>query len=531
MPIIGQMPASAWKAELDQLTDRLMARMRELYGDDPDMIASRLPVYHQAIHTFIKAYGDRKVIISRAPGRINLLGNHIEHRGGHVNYVAVNRETLLVASARNDDRVSLCNALSDRFGAREFSINDLLPPASRGRWLDYIQTVKITSRDWENYVRAAVLHLQDHFADVPIKGMDIAVAGDIPIAAGLSSSSSLVVSTLEAALHFNNLEIPHMQKAEFCGHAEWYAGTRGGAGDHAAMLYARRQAVVHLQFFPLRIKEVPLPAGYRVIACNSLVEHAPPGIFNERIATYEIGLMLVKKHFPQYADKLVHLRDLNAERLGISLSDIYRILKTLPERMSREAIRRALPGQDKRLNTLFAPHSEPAAGYRVRQVVLFGLSECARGAQCRALLEVGDMAGFGKLKTLSHDGDRQFRFLPDGSVQTVENRTSDADLDRLIADLESGDANRIQTAQIHQQPGGYDCSCEPLDQLVDLSNRVPGVIGAGLTGGGLGGCVLVFVRNDAVADLISALNTHFYTPKNHKEGMLICASVGGSGLI
>ena len=161
------MPASAWKAELDQLTDRLMARMRELYGDDPDMIASRLPVYHQAIHTFIKAYGDRKVIISRAPGRINLLGNHIEHRGGHVNYVAVNRETLLVASARNDDRVSLCNALSDRFGAREFSINDLLPPASRGRWLDYIQTVKITSRDWENYVRAAVLHLQDHFADVP----------------------------------------------------------------------------------------------------------------------------------------------------------------------------------------------------------------------------------------------------------------------------------------------------------------------------------------------------------------------------
>ena len=532
MSSLGPLSAATWKTMLSNRDKRLINRLKDIYGDDEALLESRLPLYHQAIDTFIQAYGDHaQTIISRAPGRINLLGNHIEHRGGHVNYMAVNRETLLVAANRSDDQVVLCNALPDRFSARNFAISDLLPPAKRGQWLDFIQTLNHKPHDWENYIRAAILYVQDQFPDTPIKGLNIAVAGDIPIAAGLSSSSSLVVSTLEAALHFNNIKIPHLEKAEFCGRAEWYAGTRGGAGDHAAMLYARKQAIVHLQFFPLRIEEVSLPEGYRVVACNSLVEHAPPGIFNERIATYEIGLILIKKHFPQFADKLVHLRDLNCAHLGIPLSDIYRMLKTLPERMSRINIRTALPEHDKRLTALFAPHSEPSEGYRLRQVVLFGLSECARSARCKSLFEAGDMAGFGKLKYLSHDGDRQFRFSPQGHVTSVVNRTTDADLDSLITDLESGHPNRVENAQIYWQSGGYDCSCEALDELVDLASHIKGVAGAGLTGGGLGGCVLVFVRSDAVQNLIDTLNKAFYDPCNRQDGMLICTSVGGSGLI
>ncbi|MFT5366968.1 MAG: N-acetylgalactosamine kinase [Candidatus Latescibacterota bacterium] len=532
MPQTGTLTAATWQMNLTQKNESLLARLAEIYGNDPEILQSRLPLYQQALDTFIKAYGaDQEIIISRAPGRINLLGNHIEHRGGYVNYVAVNRETLLVASARDDDRVVIHNANPDRFTAREFSISDLLPSAKRGDWLAYIETVNLTSHDWENYIRAAILHLQDHFADTPLKGLNIAIAGDIPIAAGLSSSSSLVVSSLEAALYFNKLDIPHLEKAEFCGRAEWYAGTRGGAGDHAAMLYAQQQTIVHLQFFPLKTEPVALPAGYRVVACNSFVEHAPPGIFNERIATYEIGLMLIKKHFPQYTSKLTHLRDLDASSLGIDTASIYHMLKTLPERMTRDEILNALPEHTARLNTLFAPHSDPKEGYRIRQVVLFGLAECARGAQCKDLLESGNISGFGELKYLSHDGDRQFRYAPDGTETQVENRTTDADLDRLITDLESGDHTRIQNAQIHRQPGGYDCSCEALDKLVDLASRVKGVVGAGLTGGGLGGCVLVLVKEEAINTLVETLERDFYAPQNFKNGLLICASVGGSGIV
>ena len=530
--IIGQQPISKWQDDLNTRSTHLTNHLKAIYGNDLDILESRLPLYKQALQTFANAYGmDRDAIISRAPGRINLLGNHIDHRGGHCNYIAINRETLLVASLRNDDRIVIHNALTDRFKPCEFSISDLLPPEKRGQWLNYIETVGIVPHDWENYIRAAVLHVQDHFADTALKGLDIAIAGDIPIAAGLSSSSSLVVSTLEAILHLNELEIPHLEKAEFCGRAEWYAGTRGGSGDHAAMLYAESQSVVHLRFFPLTTEDVPLPSGYRVVACNSCVEHAPPGIFNERIATYEIGLMLVKKQFPQYASHLEHLRDLNADHLEISQADIYRILRTLPERMSRAKIRTALPEHQDRLDTLFSPHNEPKEGYRVRQVMLFGLAECARSAQCQDLLKSGNMEGFGQLKYLSHDGDRQFTLVTDGSESQQNNRITDTALDILIADLESKDSARISAAQIYNQPGGYDCSCRELDQLVDLASQVDGVVGAGLTGGGLGGCVLVFVREEAVDSLLSTLETKFYTPRGLSDAMLVCASVAGSGLI
>ena len=532
MPQIGKLTAQNWQNNISGPDQTIAQRFIEIYGNDPEIHQSRYPLYKKALDTFVNAYGaDQEIIISRAPGRINLLGNHIEHRGGYVNYVAVNRETLLIASARNDDRVVMHNANSDRFTPREFSIGECLPPAKRGDWLKYIETVDLTSHDWENYVRAAMLHLQDHFPNTPIKGLNIAVAGDIPIAAGLSSSSSLVVSSLEAALYFNQLEIPHLQKAEFCGRAEWYAGTRGGAGDHAAMLYAQQQAIVHLQFFPLKTEPVALPAGYRVVACNSFVEHAPPGIFNERIATYEMGLLLIKKNFAQYASKLKHLRDLNSQTLNIEPADIYRMLKTLPERMSRDDIRKALPEHNTRLDTLFAPHKDPKEGYRIRQVMLFGLAECARGAQCKSLLETGNINGFGELKYISHNGDRQFRYDANGTETPVHNRLTDQDIDSLISDLESGDPNRVEKAQIHRQPGGYDCSCEALDKLVDLASRVEGVVGAGLTGGGLGGCVLVFVKEEAIPILSETLEKEFYAPQNYKNGLLVCASVGGSGLV
>ncbi|MBT3604524.1 MAG: hypothetical protein HN521_15820 [Candidatus Latescibacteria bacterium] len=532
MSQIKKMTADNWQTLLTNKDENLLKRLTDIYGDNPEILESRLPLYQQAVETFINAYGEtHEIIISRAPGRINLLGNHIEHRGGYVNYVAVNRETLLVASQREDDRVVIHNANASRFTPREFSINDLLPPSKRGDWLAYIETLDLPSHDWENYIRAAILYLQDHFANTPIKGLNIAVAGDIPIAAGLSSSSSLVVSTLEAALHFNALEIPHLEKAEFCGHAEWYAGTRGGAGDHAAMLYAQQQAIVHLQFFPLKTEPVALPAGYRVVACNSFVEHAPPGIFNERIATYEVGLMLIKKNFPQHADKLAHLRDLNAQNLGLETTDIYRMLKTLPERITRDEIRNALPEHHTQLDTLFAPHSDPQEGYRLRQVVLFGLAECARGAQCKNLLQSGNINGFGELKYISHNGDRQFKYDTNGIESQITNRITGQEIDHLISDLESDDPTRIENAQIYRQTGGYDCSCEALDKLVDLASQVEGVVGAGLTGGGLGGCVLVLVKEEAVNTLVETLERKFYAPQNYQDGLLICSSVSGSGII
>ena len=521
MSEIGQRSAVAWQSQIQSNDTGIAARLVEIYGDDSAILESRRILLLRAIDTFIGSYGpDREVIVSRAPGRINLLGNHIDHRGGYVNYMAINRDTLLVASPNDDDTVRLANANSERFSPREFSISALLPEDDRGAWHEYIEHAERAEGNWENFIRAPVLYLQDQFADHQIRGMDLAIAGDVPIAAGLSSSSTLVVSTFNAAIRINDLAIPRERQAEFCGAAEWYVGTRGGSGDHAAMLYAKRQALVHLRFFPLVTEEVPFPAGFRVVACNSCVEHAPPRIFNERIATYEIGLMMIKKANPEIADRLNHLRDLTPDATGKSVSDIYAMLGQLPVRATRQEIRETLTEDAGRLDTLFSPHSEPGEGYRLRQVVMFGIGECARSQEGVNLLKANNLEGFGRLKRLSHNGDRQFQFAA-GSTKPVDNRLSDGDIKRLMD----------EAPQLSEQSGGYDCSCAELDELTDIANSVDGCVGAGLTGGGLGGCVLALVREDAVGALVDAVNERYYKPRDLPDNSLVCSSAEGACIV
>ena len=443
----------------------VLARMRQIYGEIPSILAARRKLYIKALRASAGYYGENQTaVIVRSPGRINLLGNHVDHRGGYVNYMAIDREMILVASPREDDTVLLRNADTERFGNRMFRIEEKYPFSQKKTdWLTYIEQNQITPGDWTSYISAGVLYVQHLFPDVKLKGMNLSAVGDIPIGVGLSSSSTLVVTALEAALLLNGLEIPSEEKAIRCGEAEWYVGTRGGAGDHAAMLYAKRQAIMRLRFFPLTTEKIPFPDDYRVVACNSFVEHTSRSIFNERVAAYEIGMMLLKKHLPEFANRLAYLRDVNSGHLRIPPSQIYGMVKTLPERISRQEIKCLLPKQIEALEHLFLSHDEPEEGYRVRGVCLFGIAECARSEHCKDLLINGEMEQFGKLKYISHDGDRVVTHKPDGSIIPWEEQVSDQNLDSLIADLESGEAARLQAAEILYQPGSYRCSCEELD--------------------------------------------------------------------
>jgi galactokinase len=215
----------------------------------------------------------------------------------------------------------------------------------------------------------------------------------------------------------------------------------------------------------------------------------------------------------------MHLRDLNPETTGLSPTEIYKLLKALPIRSSRDEIRSILENDD-RLDTLFTPHPEPADGYRVRQVIVFGIGECARSAQGGDLLKRHDLEGFGELKHLSHSGDRQFRYQG-GESTPVDNRISDADLDTLAT----------QGSPLALQSGGYDCSCAELDELTDIANGVKGCVGAGLTGGGLGGCVLALVREDAVERLVATVNEQYYAPRNLPDNTLVCSSAEGACIV
>ncbi len=538
-------PVGRWRSLLSDPSGTVRRRLHEIYGPDEVEIQRRLGLWTAALDGFAQSYSpDAEVLISRACGRVNLLGMHIDHRGGAVNALGVG-DVIFVAQPRDDDAVVLCNASAD-FPTSRFSISKQLPPDGIDDWDHWtmqqyrLRLAEGTQADWSNYVRAALVYLQhintapDGTFRPPLRGMNVFVAGDVPTCSGLSSSSSLVVAAMEACIAINELAISQMDMVEAARVGEWYVGTRGGGGDHAAIKFSRYGHLAHLGAFPLTVELIPFPEEFCVVLCDSMVVAAKTAaardIFNQRVACYELGMLILRKSFPQYAAKMKLLRDVNPSCLDVDEGAIYEMLKGLPESVTRQQVSQILPEAADQLDRIFRTHEPVEGGYHIRQACLYGIAECLRSQRGAELLGAGDVEGFGELITLSHEGDRMTHLL-DGRRVPLQKTLGDGQLDKLAADVRSSDPKRRDSARLYRQPGGYDVSCQELDELVDIACAAPGVLGAGLVGAGLGGSIVVLTRRDAAAGIIAAVEEHYYNPRSLPLGAQLCGGVGGSGVL
>jgi N-acetylgalactosamine kinase len=535
---------SEWIYLFENRDRDLMAWLADTYGNDEHLINERREVYLKVLGLFVERYGNgknRKVVITRAPGRINLMGRHIDHRGGNVNVMSINKEVIAVSSVRDDDRVTIVNT-SDDFKEREFSISDHLVELDWDNWLSYLESGEIEQMiinakgDWVNYVKAPILRLQYQFRDRKLKGMDMAFTGNIPIAAGLSSSSAMVVSTAEAFHVLNGLDLTPQKFVELCGEGEWYVGSRGGAADHAAMKFAERGYIVKLGFMPFSFEDIySFPMGYKLIIANSHVKANKTtnskDAFNSRVAAYEFGVMIFKDKFPQYKGVVEHLRDINTDKLGVTQSKIYEMLLELPERVKVEDLFALISSENHgKIKRILASHNPPDY-YYVRAVTMFGIAECRRAKLCKEMIEAGEIEEFGKMMNISHNGDRIVYYDEDGNMYEYDWSLPDVKLEKLINDLRSENPERVLRAQIERQPGGYACSISEIDYIVDMALRVEGVMGAQISGAGLGGCVMILVEEGTVNALVAKLEKEYYEPRNLEPDVTVCAPVKGSGLV
>ena len=540
--ISGRRPVSSWMELIKDTRSTFHDKLHQIYGDNDDLRIEAVEMCLRSLGAFTERYGaDRSVFIIRSTGRVNLLGTHIDHRGGSVNPIAV-KHMWLVVEPREDDMVLAKNVESDDFPDEQFSISQCLPTGEKienwDTWCheEYEKRRNNPSVSWSNYIRAAVLYLQhlntkdDGSFSPAIRGMNMMVYGNIPRAAGLSSSSALVMITVEAVIRINSLDIKPADLVEHWGFAEWYVGTRGGCSDHAAIIYGRAGTILHLTAFPLSVERATLPAGYCFVLVNSNVmakkQAGARDIFNSRVAGYVFGLMLIRKNFPQYADKLERLRDVNPEKLGVDESQIYRMVKSLPICADRTDVSRLLPTEEQKIHRVFRSHAEPAEGYPIRQVCLYGIAECIRAEMVPQALRSGDMKRFGELINISHDGDRVTK-LVDGRRVPTDNSYPEERIDTLIGDLESGDAGRMSSAELWRQGGGYNVSLEELDTLVDIALATEGVVGAGLVGAGMGGCIVAVAENEHARQLIENMVEQYYRPRNLPVRAEIITPVGG----
>jgi galactokinase len=364
----------------------LRAALERVYGVGAPDLAAQEARYQHALAAFAAHYGAGEVRVFRAPGRVNLIGEHTDYNHGYVLPLALDKDILFLARARAEGQVRLVNSEA-AFAERCFSISAHIPLAPVG--------------DWANYVQGAA----EYLARVPVaglRGMDALVEGQpplgVPRGAGLSSSSALTVAAMVALVALNDRSLAGAALAEACSRAEWYVGTRGGIMDHfAAVLGAQGQALF-LDCRPTaaggyHARQVSLPSGYTIVVVDSGVRHRNTGPhFNRRVAEGRIAVRLLARQYKG----LTHLRDVQ-ERPWTELEPL------LPEVIESAALRQLGIDPETLLDQGLSAQTDT---FLVRRRVRHVHSENARVLQSVAALEAGDMPALGRLLRAAHASAR-----------------------------------------------------------------------------------------------------------------------------
>ncbi len=531
-----------WIESFQKSHSEAINRLEEIYGHDRRFIDERRSLFLKALERFGELYGnEREVVITRSPCRINLRGMHSEMQHATPNYLTHGREVIMIAGKRDDDLVTLNNVDDERFGSRQFRISEEKERGEWGDWLKYIDSpgvrecIESARGDWSNYVKASVLKLQDCFPDRQLKGMDIVTFGDAPRGSGMSSSSTVVVSSCLAAMAVNDLmaEMDRRELTVCLGNAEWYVGTRGGFGDHGSMLFGKRGHILHSVFLTVEEMQpeyIPLPPDYQVIIINSCKTSSKSSdrlfAYNQTIFGYSMAMTLIKDvlrdmggYSSEFLDQLDYLGQITPETFG--LQRIYEILRALPERITvAELKKRYSPAEiDIGLDRFFGQLGKYPDSVVVRGAALWGIAESERSRAFARLIKAGRIKEAGELMYTGHDGDRLFSFKDGQPVEFNENRVTDGYLDALMADLQSEEPNRIERAELAKQPGDFDASSLELDTIVEIARSTPGIIGASLTGAGFGGNVLALGEKSEtlLTALSEALCKKYYEPQEQAE--------------
>ena len=241
--------------------------------------------------------------IFRAPGRVNLIGEHTDYNEGFVMPAAINYSTFVAIAPRADRRIS---ARSDHFSdTAELNLDN--PMQSRQHWSDYPLGVAVKLEE----------------AGHRLQGANLLIRGDVPIGSGLSSSAAIEVSTALALLDNAGLSIDRWELAKICQKAEnEYVGIRSGLMDQFIACFGKKDAAVMLDCRSLESKPLPLPDEVKLVACNTMVKHQlASSEYNARREQCEQGVHLLSKHLPN----IKSLRDVSIEELeryGLELPDV-----------------------------------------------------------------------------------------------------------------------------------------------------------------------------------------------------------------
>src|SRR5437868_636867 len=242
--------------------------------------------------------------IYRAPGRVNLIGEHTDYNEGFVMPAAINFSTFVAITRLDDSVVKIHSGIFKEEAEIDLEKN---PPRRRKHWSDYPLGVAVKLKE----------------AGYDISGANLFVHGEVPIGSGFRSSAAIEVSTGLALLDISGVEIDRLKLAKICQKAEnEFVGARTGLMDQFIACFGKADHAVMLDCRSLEARALPIPDDVKLVVCNTMVKHElASSEYNARREQCEAGWRILSQHLPNVKS----LRDMtpdDVERFKAKLGEV-----------------------------------------------------------------------------------------------------------------------------------------------------------------------------------------------------------------
>eukprot|EP00892_Ulva_mutabilis_P004938 jgi/Ulvmu1/2816/UM142_0014.1 len=457
---------------------------------------------------FKMRYGEPAKLFARAPGRVNLIGEHVDYEGYGVLPMAVARDTV-VAISLSGTTIDVSNNDDALYPAYSF-----VPDPS--------QLLDTENHVWANYALAAYKGVHDYLAVNPaaesdvsrtFPGIKLLIHGTVPLGSGLSSSSALVVAVAVAILAAYGCSATQADIASFTCSAERYVGVNSGGMDQAISTMARPGEAAYITFEPaISSSAVPLPEGCQFVVAHStkVSNKAETAVvhYNMRVVECRLAavMLAIRLGYP-----LSEARQLRTLRECENIVRLYFTPSPDPEEagIDGKPAKKVVVPEDVRLLDLCTEAAykhldeAPYLSHQIQEALQMPLAELfpdfpSASASIAAAIE----SGFHLQSRAVHV------FTEAARVLRFRNICLGTDSNELKL-VTLGGLLRKSHESLRDK---YDCSCPELEELMVCSRRA-GAFGARLTGAGWGGCSVHLVRQSQVPAFIMALKREFYMRK------------------
>ncbi|CAH8644514.1 unnamed protein product [Schistosoma bovis] len=444
---------------------------------------------------FHHTFGTECSFVVRAPGRVNLIGEHIDYNGYPVLPMALEQAVYMSVgptSGSDLDRIVL-RSTDTQYRPIKIPITEAITFGCEG---------SPDSPEWFHYFQCAYRGIKDYVDKLDLDwtppSLNVLV-GDVEYgglwpAAGLSSSSAFVVASAIAIMRISGLQISRHELASLCAKCEQYIGMQGGGMDQAASVLAVENNALMIEFTKpfVTVSPIQLPSDMVFVIAHSGVHarKAATSYYNERVAECRLAAKILVRNSPHITEPSNY-----SSITPLCLSDAQKLWKAdSPDEMIRiqkdglSIVTRYLPtGITSRENLcnlgLTSPIIEGCLTENTKTMNHFYLRDRAEHVYSEA--------------------ERVFKFynICKKIFSNSDSQTNSNNYMQLLGDLMN--QSQLSCANL------YQCSCRELDKLISVC-RSAGAFGSRLTGAGWGGCTVSLVKKSYAEQFIAKVREEFY---------------------